>query len=127
MHHVKKRRKHKASSGTLIEKLSPEEASGVLKILLKNHPELSSEAEEAARQLLSSISSDEIADDVSFRIIGLDLDALNERAGAHSWGYVEPGEAATELLEEAIEDLVTDMKRAAENGLASTAESMVRR
>jgi len=50
------------------------------------------------------------------------LNDLNERAGSHSWGYVEPSEAASELLEEAVEDLVEDMKRKAELGLVPAAE-----
>ena len=47
---------------------------------------------------------------------------MTGRAGAHSWGYVEPGEAAGELLEESVDDLVEDMKRKAELGLVSDAE-----
>ena len=43
---------------------------------------------------------------------------------AHLWGYLEPSEAANELLEASIEDLVEDMKRKAELGLAPAAEAM---
>jgi hypothetical protein len=52
------------------------------------------------------------------------LDDLNERAGAHSWGYVGPDQAAQDLLEEALEDLVEDMNRRAELGLVSAAEAV---
>jgi len=57
-------------------------------------------------------------------VTSIGLDELNERAGAHSWGYVEPGEAAAELLEESLEDLIDDMKRRAELGLTVAAEAM---
>jgi hypothetical protein len=59
---------------------------------------------------------------VQDRITSIDLDALNGRAGKHSWGYVEPGDAAVELLEESIEDLQDDMKRRAELGLLAAAQ-----
>jgi hypothetical protein len=36
---------------------------------------------------------------------------LNGRAGRHSWGYVEPCEAARELLEEGLEPFLNEMKR----------------
>lgn len=105
-----------------LERLSPEEAVAVLHQLLDKHPELRSEAQQFATDLVSACSLEDIAEDVRFRITSIDLDALNERAGAHSWGYVEPSEAAQDLLEEAVEDLVEDMKRRAELGLVSASE-----
>jgi hypothetical protein len=45
-----------------------------------------------------------------------DYDGLNGRSGSHSWGYVEASEAAGELLEEAVEPFVNDMKRYPRNG-----------
>jgi hypothetical protein len=46
---------------------------------------------------------------------------LNGRAGSHSCGYVETSEAAGELLEEAVEPFVNDMKRYLEMGLENQA------
>jgi hypothetical protein len=46
---------------------------------------------------------------------------LNVRAGSHSWGYVEASEAAGELLQEAGEPFVNDMKRYLEMGLENQA------
>jgi len=36
-------------------------------------------------------------------IRALDYEDLNARAGSHKWGYVEPSEAAWEILEETVE------------------------
>ena len=112
----------KSDAASLLERLSPEEALAVLHQVLDQHPELRSEAEQFATDLVSSPSSEDIAQEVHDRITGVDLEALNGRAGAHSWGYVEPSEAATELLEEEVEDMVEDMKRKGELGLMSAAE-----
>src|SRR5690242_520114 len=110
-----KRRKTSARSGLprLLQRLSLEEAAAVLGHLLEKHPELRSEAEQFATGYVSSSSIEEVAQDVCDRIAGIDLDALNGRAGKHSWGYVEPGEAAIELMAESIQDLVDDTKRKA--------------
>ena len=108
----------------LLDRLAPEEANAVLHGLLKTHPELQSEAEELARNAMSSPSIEEIADDVFHALTSLDPDALNGRAGSHSCGYVEPGEAAVELLEESMEHLIDDMNRQAELGLAAGAEAI---
>ena len=113
----------KSDAAGLLERLSPEEAVAVLHQLLDKHPELRSEAEQFATKLVSSFSIEDIAEDVHYRVTSIDLDDLNGRAGAHSWGYVGPDQAAQDLLEEALEDLVEDMKRRAELGLVSAAEA----
>ena len=110
------------SASGLLDRLSSEEAVTVLRHLLDQHPELRSEAEQFAARLVSSSSIEEIAEGVHGRITSIDLDDLNGRAGAHSWGYVEPSQAAIDLLEEAVEDLVEDMKRRVELGLVAAAE-----
>ena len=106
----------------LLQRLNPEEAAAVLRHLLEKHPELRSEAERFATDYVSSSSTEEVSQDVCDRIVGVDLDALNGRAGKHSWGYVEPSEAAIELMDESIQDLVDDMKRKAELGLLPAAQ-----
>jgi hypothetical protein len=117
------RRKASAKSDApgLLARLSPEEAVAVLHQLLEKHQELRSEAEQFATDLVSSCSIEEIAEDVHGRITNIDLDDLSGRAGRHSWGYVGPDQAAQDLLEEALEDLVEDMKRRAELGLVAAA------
>jgi len=112
----------KASPTSLLARLTSEEASSLLGRLLDKHPELRAEAGQMAADLVTSLSVEEVAEDVLHRVTGVGLDELNDRAGSHSWGYVEPSEAANELLEESIEDLVEDMKRKAELGLAPAAE-----
>ena len=98
------RKQSKASTPAVLERLAGEEACAVLSRLLETHPELRSEAESIAQSVMSSQSVQDVATGVSDALIGVDLDALSGRAGKHSWGYVEPSEAAVELLEEAIEE-----------------------
>src|SRR5712692_9040854 len=95
----------------LLDELQPGEAALVLRRLLASHPELLSEAEAISRSTLGDVSFESIASEVEDSIRQLDLDDLNGRAGRHSWGYTEPSEAAWELLEEAVEPFVGDMKR----------------
>jgi hypothetical protein len=52
------------------------------------------------------------------------LDELGSRAGKHSWGYTEPGEAAWELLEERVSPFIDDLKRQFELGLEVEALEM---
>ncbi len=114
----------KQEAAAALEKLRPEEAAIILIQLLDKHPELKSEAEELATQMMSAASIEDVAEEVYLEITSVDLEALNGRAGSHSWGYVEPSEAAGELLTEALEDRVDEMKRSLELGLLAPAEAL---
>jgi hypothetical protein len=107
---------------SIIEKLNHTEAASVLRMLLDRDPELRPEAEAIAKGVLSEVSPFSVADDVESAVFQYDYDDLNGRAGRHSWGYVEPTEAAWELMEEAVEPFVSEMKRYLEMGLDAQAQ-----
>jgi len=109
------------SCANVLDKLDSAEAAAVLGKLLDRHSEFRSEAEAIARDMLTEISPDSIADEIEEALLQFDYDDLNGRAGSHSWGYVEPSEAAGELLEEALEPFLNDMKRHLEMGLEDRA------
>lgn len=107
----------KKENQSLLDKLSPGESAAVLGMLLERHGELREEAEKMARDQLEEVSADAVADDVESALLQYDYDDLNDRAGDHSGDYVEPSEAAWELLEEEVEPFVAEMKRYLEIGL----------
>lgn len=72
--------------------------------------------------MVSSPTVEDTSEEVLDAMTTLDLDSLNDRAGKYSWGYVGPTEAAWELLQGAVEDVVTDMKRRMDLGLETAAE-----
>ena len=118
----KRKANREGERGTdLLARLDNAGAASVLKTLLARHRELRPEAEAIARDLLTQISLFSVADDVEIALLQYGYDDLNGRAGGHSWGYVEPTEAAWELLEEAVEPFVSEMKRYLEMGLEEQA------
>jgi hypothetical protein len=118
---AKSKQDRKGERAKVLGKLDNAEAASVLRKLLYRHNELRSEAEAIAIGMLAEISPFSIADEVEDALLQFDYDDLNGRAGSHSWGYVEPSEAAGELLEEAVEPFVNDMKRYLEMGLEDQA------
>jgi hypothetical protein len=111
-------RKSKARrKGTVLDRLKAEEAQDALRRLLEAHPDLRIEAEEIARSLLREVDFEAVADEVEEAVGSFDIEDLNGRAGRHEWGYVEPTEAAWEILEEAVAPFVEDMNRQIELGL----------
>lgn len=103
------------------QRLKAEEAGEVLRRLLSEHPDLEAEAEAIARSHLRKVGFDTIADQVEKAVCALDLDDLGGRAGPREWGYVEPSEAAWEILEEAVNPFIEDVKRRKALGLATEA------
>jgi hypothetical protein len=110
-----------ARKGSVLERLKPEEAASVLRRLLAAHPELGAQAERIARSLLHEVTFEAVADEVEEAMRALGLEALNGRAGRHEWGYVEPAEAAWEILEEAVAPFLDDLRRQIELGLEAEA------
>ena len=113
----------KASGGKTapLDELQPEDAAAVLKRLLTNHPELLPEAEQIWRSTLCDVSFELIAFDVECAIRGLDLDDLNSRAGRKSCGYVEPSQAAVDLLKAAVAPFMEELNRKQTLGLDEAA------
>ena len=119
---AKSKRDRKGESGaSLLDKLTEAEAASVLRKLLDRHSELRAEAEAAARDMLAGISPLSVAGEIEDALLQFDYDDLNGRAGRRSCGYVEPSEAAGELLEEALDPFIDDMKRYLEAGLEEPA------
>ncbi len=113
-----KRKKQVAApkkKGTL-DQLTADEAATVLRLLLENRPDLKKDVEALAKSVIGDVSVEDVADAVEDEVRSLDLEDLNSRAGSHAHGYVEPSEAAWELVEEAVAPFLDDIKRRAESG-----------
>ena len=52
------------------------------------------------------------------------FEEIGSRAGEHSLGYVEPSQAAWDLLEDSIEDIRAGMKRRFEAGMKPATEKI---
>jgi len=115
---MSKRNKKEATSRKTnsLDRRKGDEAATVLRLLLKGHPELANEVEALAKSVIGDVSIEDVADDVESALRSLDLDDLHDRAGSHAHGYVEPTEAAWELVEEDVTPFLDDIKRRAESG-----------
>lgn len=111
--HVKDGRRERALKADVLDRLSPEEASEVLRALLDANGSLRPTAVEIATGLITDVDAEQIAQQVSGELLALDIFSLDGRAGRQPWGYVEPTEAAWEILEEAAQPFIDDAIRLA--------------
>lgn len=117
----------KATLPPAVTELTAREATRVLHHLLRHHPDLIPEAEEQALGLLTKVDADAVADDVQAGIEFRDYGHLEGRAGRDRWGgYVEPTEAAWEILQEEIDPYLEDLRRYVALGLEQPAVEICR-
>jgi hypothetical protein len=109
-------RRPKGTAKDVLDRLQAPEAAGVLRALLERHPELRDEAREMATAAVTQVDPESLAEDVEQALACVSEEDFEGRAGRHSWGYVSPDEAAYELLDEALEAFLADMKRLVELG-----------
>lgn len=104
---------------------TPQEKARVLDQLLGARPELIGEAEVLLRALLSSTTAEAIADEVTGVLGSLGFEELAGRAGRiPGRGYVHETDAAWELLEEALEPFLADVRRLHSVGLGESAAAI---
>ncbi len=111
-----RKKKVEASKQKTLDRLRGDEAAALLRVLLERHPNLATEVEDLAASVIGDVSIEDIADAVENDVRALDLEDLNSRAGSHAYGYVEPTQAAWDLVEEAVMPFVEDIKRGVEAG-----------
>jgi len=92
-----------------LDVLTGDEAQIVLKDLLSSRPDLISDARRAANALLATVSFADVAADVFGALQALDLDDLD--AGPRPGGYVEPSEAAWNVIEQGVTPHFHDLER----------------
>ncbi len=109
------------SEPSLIISLTDAEAASVLNQLLVRRPALREEAESIARGLLAEVDAEALAEELVTEITQVSLDDLNARAGRHSWGYVDPVEAAWELLDQRVAPYRDELLRLQELGFEEQA------
>ncbi len=111
----------RARGEKLLARLDSAESAGVLRALLQRHPELVAEAGDIARAAVAGVDADAVAEEVEQAVLTIDEDDLGARSGRHAWGYVEPSEAAWELLQEAVEPFLEEVKRLVDLGFEAAA------
>ena len=105
-----------------LDALSAGEKAAVLDELLAARPDLREPAEAYAAQVMSGADRSGVADDVEDALQGLDIEELNTRAGYRPGrGYVDPAEAADEILDEVLQPFLDDLQRRAGLGMRSAA------
>ena len=118
-------RRHKDAPTPALDALTGIEPARLLAELLDAHPELRLEAEQAARRLFDTVDVEGVADDVAWALEDVSLEDLASRSGrVRGRGYVHETDGAWELVSEAVEPFMIDLRRRSRLGLMDAAAAV---
>ena len=95
----------------IVKHLSLGDAHKILQILAREDDRLAARIAEMARSLLSDVEPEEVAADLCAELDALEVEEVWDRAGRTRHGYVEPSEAADEMIEEVVEPFLQELHK----------------
>ncbi|MBI4529707.1 MAG: hypothetical protein HY695_38400 [Deltaproteobacteria bacterium] len=91
-----------ARRANTLESITGADALAILKVLAARNENLAQEIDAVAKELFSHVEIDEMAANVQMELESLHVEDIWDRAGRKRDGYVDPGDAAWEMFEEAL-------------------------
>lgn len=108
----------------IIDHLSPSDALSILRTLADSDEQLARRIAEIATAHLSEVDPEEIAVVLYDELDALEVEEVWDRAGPKRHGYVDPGEAADQMIEEVIDPYLEELKKYQELGMNTEANRM---
>ena len=108
----------------IIDCLSPSDATSILKALAASDETLAGRIVEMAVAHLGGVDAEEVAAELYDELNTLEVEEVWDRAGETRYGYVEPGEAADQMVEEVLEPWLEELGRYQKLGLNVEANKM---
>ncbi len=108
----------------IINHLSPTDALSILKTLAANDDQLARRIARIALDRLSQVDPEEVAAFVYDALNFLEVEELWDRSGSTRHGYVEPGEAADQMIDEVLEPFLAELKKYQQLGLPVQARQL---
>ena len=108
----------------IIERLSPTDASSILQVLAASDEALAARITAMALARLSPVDVEEVAAALYDELEALKVEEVWDRTGRTRDGYVEPSEAADQLVEAALAPFLQDLARYQTLGLRAEANRM---
>jgi hypothetical protein len=108
----------------IIDQLSPEDALVVLKALARDDERLAARIAEITTTHLGTVDPEEVAFGLYEELEFLEVEEVWDRAGPTRHGYVDPGEAADEMVDEVIKPYLEQLKKLQALGMSAQANRM---
>jgi len=109
----------------VIDQLSVSEARSILKVLAGEDRQWALRIREMALSCLADVDAEEIAAAVHAELDGLEVEEVWDRAGpSYRNGYVDPGEAAYQMMEEVLNPFFFELEKYQRLGMNAQANQV---
>jgi len=108
----------------IIDTLSPTDALAILRALAGSDDQLATRIAGMATARLRGVDPEEVAAALYDELNGLDVEEVWDRAGRTRYGYVEPHQAAEQMIEEIIAPFLEELKKHQALGMNAEANRM---
>ena len=108
----------------IINRLSPNDALAVLKALARDDETLATCIAEIAVVHLSAVDPEDVAFELYDELDGLEVEEIWDRAGQSRHGYVSPGEASGDMVDEIIKPYLGELEKYRALGMNAEANRM---
>jgi len=95
----------------ILESITGSDALSILNALAQRDEKIKTTIEKTAVEILSAVDVDEIAAKVQMELESIQVEDVWARAGANREGYVDPGDAAWEMFEEALRPFRDELEK----------------
>jgi hypothetical protein len=115
---------HKRRKPDTLDAISAPDAIRVLRILADQDREMAQQIDVIVRDLLAEVSMDEVADCVQAELESLAVEDVWDRSGRRRDGYVDTGDAAWSMFENALEPFREEMAKYQQLSMPKQAEAV---
>lgn len=95
----------------ILDQLTANDALIILKTIAKEDEKIEKRIKQLAKEYLSEIDLDSIAEEVYSDLNFLDVEELWDSSGSTRYGYIDPGERSWEMFEEVLEPFIDEFKK----------------
>lgn len=106
----------------VLRPLSPEEAQFVLNELVASERSIRKKAEEIALKLIGDVDVDEVAEELLWELESIPVEEVWDNSGRMRNGYIDPGDCAWQLFEDALEPFTRQLVKCQELSLTEQAK-----
>ena len=107
----------------ILDEINAEDAFAILKILVKKDTAIAERIERIAREYLSGVNIDDIAESVFYDLDHLAVEDVWDRSGRTRDGYVDPGDMAWQMFEDTLEPYLEELKKYQELSMRAEANN----
>jgi hypothetical protein len=106
----------------ILDIITPDQALIVLKQLAVQDPKIKKKAREIALGLVDEVDVEGVTEEVFWALDSIALEDVWDRSGSKRDGYVDPGDAAWEVFEEALDPFLDSLRKCHKLGLTLQAK-----